>query len=214
MVGDWFGRREKEEKVRGEGRLPPGQSLTQKFPVLHYGPVPHFDPQTWDLRVWGEVEEERRWTWPEFQQLPRTHLHMDIHCVTRWSKFDTDWEGVSLRTLVDQGFIRLKPTAQFVMQHCEYGFTVNIPLEVALADNFLLATHYGGEPLTPEHGYPLRGVVGVVEGRDDLMTPYFWKGGKWLRGLEFMSRDRLGFWEQAGYHNDADVWKEQRFAGR
>jgi DMSO/TMAO reductase YedYZ molybdopterin-dependent catalytic subunit len=99
------------------------------------------------------------------------------------------------------------------MQHCEYGFTVNLPLEVALAENFLLATHFDGQPLTPDHGYPLRGVVGSVPSKDGLKVPYFWKGGKWLRGLEFMARDRLGFWEQAGYHNEADVWKEQRTTG-
>lgn len=212
MFDGIFRRRSEEERVRQEGRLPPGQSLTNKFPVLHYGPVPPFDPATWDFRIWGEVEEERRWTWDEFQQLPRTQLSMDIHCVTRWSKFDTLWEGVSLRTLIEQGFIRLRPTARFVMQHAEYGFTANIPLEVALADNFLLATHYDGKPLTPDHGYPLRGVVGQIPGRNDLKVPYFWKGAKWLRGLEFMAYDRLGFWEQAGYHNEADVWKEQRFA--
>lgn len=212
MFENVFRRRSEEERIKQEGRLPPGQSLTNKFPVLHYGPVPPFDPATWDFRVWGEVEEEKRWTWDEFQQLPRTRLTMDIHCVTRWSKFDTLWEGVSLRTLVEKGLIRLRPTARFVMQHAEYGFTANIPLEVALADNFLLATHYDGKPLTPDHGYPLRGVVGQIPGREDLTVPYFWKGAKWLRGLEFMAFDRLGFWEQAGYHNEADVWKEQRFA--
>ena len=210
MPMEIFGRREDEERVRREGRLPPGQSLTQKFPVLHYGPVPGFDPARWDLRVWGEVEREVRWTWDEFQKLPRTRIEMDIHCVTRWSKFDTAWEGVSLRTLIDQGFIKPKPTARFVLQHAEYGFTANLPLEITLQDNFLLATHYNGEPITPEHGYPVRGVVGHLPDREDLKTPYFWKGAKWLRELEFMTQDRLGFWEQAGYHNEADVWKEQR----
>jgi DMSO/TMAO reductase YedYZ molybdopterin-dependent catalytic subunit len=205
-------RRQAEEAVRREGRLPPGQALTQKFPVLHYGPVPTFNPATWDLRVFGEVEEPKRWTWDEFQPLPRTRLMMDIHCVTRWSKFDTEWEGVSLKVLVEHGLIRPKPAARFLMQHCEYGFTVNIPLEVALSDTFLLATHFAGQPLTPDHGYPLRGIVGFLPGREDLKTPYFWKGGKWLRGLEFMREDRLGFWEEAGYHNRADVWKEERFA--
>ena len=211
MFNSMFKRRESEEKARQAGRLPPGQSATEKFPVLHYGPVPGFNPATWDLRLWGEVVEERRWNWAEFNQLPRTKVEMDIHCVTRWSKFGTTWEGVSLRTLVEQGLVQLKPSAHYLMQHAEYGFTVNIPLEVALADNFLLATHYDGQPLSPDHGYPLRGVVGYLVGRDDLMTPYFWKGAKWLRGLEFMARDRRGFWEQAGYHNHADVWKEERF---
>jgi len=209
MLSDVFKRRQEEDRVRKEGRLPPGQSLTQKFPVLHYGPVPRFDPATWDFRIWGEVEEELRWTWDEFLKLPRHKIKMDIHCVTRWSKFDTEWEGVSVRDLVDRGLIRLKPTASHVMQHCEYGFTVNIPLEIALAGNFLLATHLDGEPITPDHGYPVRGVVGNIPGAD-VTTPYFWKGGKWVRSLEFMAQDRLGFWEQAGYHNEADVWKEQR----
>jgi DMSO/TMAO reductase YedYZ molybdopterin-dependent catalytic subunit len=211
MLDSIFGRRDEEQRIRSEGRLPPGQSLTQKFPVLHYGPVPRFNPAAWDLRVWGEVEEEANWTWDEFLKLPRTTVRMDLHCVTRWSKFDTVWEGVSLRTLVDQGLIRPKPTARYLMQHAEYGFTVNLPLAVALQENFLLATHFNGEPIPPDHGYPLRGVIGAIPGRDDLTSPYLWKGAKWLRGLEFMPQDRLGFWEQAGYHNVADVWKEQRF---
>ena len=211
MLNSVFRRKEEEERVRKEGRLPPGQSLTQKFPVLHYGPVPKFNPATWDFRVWGEVEEDARWTWDEFNQLPRNKVYMDIHCVTRWSKFDTEWEGVSLRTLFEEGFIKPLPSAKFVVQHAEYGFTVNLPLEVLLQDNFLLATHFNGETLTPDHGYPLRGVIGHIPDRDDLKSPYFWKGAKWLRSLEFMTRDRRGFWEQAGYHNRADVWKEERF---
>ena len=197
--------------MKQEGRLPPGQSLTQKFPVLHYGPVPRFNPATWDLRVWGEVEEEVRWTWEQFQQLPRAKVQMDIHCVTKWSKFDTEWEGVAVKTLVDEGLIKLKPAARHVVQHAEYGFTVNLPLEVVLAENFLLATHFNGEPITPDHGYPLRGVVGYIPTREDLPTPYLWKGAKWLRSLEFRATDKPGFWEQAGYHNEADIWKEQRF---
>jgi DMSO/TMAO reductase YedYZ molybdopterin-dependent catalytic subunit len=211
MLNSWFGRKENEEESRKEGRLPPGQSLTQKFPVLHYGPVPGFDPQTWSFRVWGELEEELRWSWEEFNRLPRTRLTMDIHCVTRWSKMDTNWEGVSVKTLVDEGVIRLKPAARYLLQHAEYGFTTNLPLEVVLGENFLMATHFNGEPLTPDHGYPLRGVVGNIPTRDDLIVPYFWKGAKWLRGLEFLSKDKPGFWEQAGYHNRGDVWKEERF---
>ncbi|HLE50869.1 MAG TPA: molybdopterin-dependent oxidoreductase, partial [Anaerolineales bacterium] len=109
-------RKQDEDRVRKEGRLPPGQSLTQKFPILHYGPVPRFNPATWDFRVWGEVEQEVRWTWEEFNRLPRTKLLMDIHCVTRWSKFDTEWEGVSVRTLLDQGLIKLLPSARYVLQ--------------------------------------------------------------------------------------------------
>ncbi len=213
MASNPLRRRENERAMRDAGRVPPGQSLTEKFPVLHYGPVPGFDKDTWDFRVWGEVEEEVRWSWEEFQRLPRSKVQMDIHCVTRWSKFDTEWEGVSLGRLVEEGFIGPKPAARYLLQHCENDYTTNLPLEVALADNFLMATHFNGEPLTPDHGYPLRGVVGQIPGRDDLTTPYFWKGGKWLRGLEFMSEDRKGFWEQAGYHNEGNVWKEQRVVG-
>jgi DMSO/TMAO reductase YedYZ molybdopterin-dependent catalytic subunit len=210
MLDSLFGRRDEEERLRTEGRLPPGQALTQKFPVLHYGPIPAFDPAAWDFKVWGEVEEPQSWSWGEFQKLPRTKVAMDIHCVTRWSKFDTVWEGVSVRQLVEEGLIRPKPAARFVIQHCEYGYTTNTPFEVVMADNFLMATHFNGQPLSPDHGYPLRGVVGAIPGRKDLKDVYFWKGGKWLRGLEFAATDRLGFWEQAGYHNEADIWKEQR----
>jgi len=205
-------RRREEMRIRDEGRLPPGQALTVKFPVLHYGPVPPFDPHTWTLRLWGEVEQELLYTWEQFNALPRARVTMDLHCVTRWSKADTLWEGVAVRTLVEQGWIKPRPSAAHVMQHAELGFTVNLPLEVVLQENFLLATHYNGEPLTPEHGFPLRGVIGALPGRSDLKTPYLWKGAKWLRGLEFMSEDRLGFWEQAGYNNRADVWREERFA--
>jgi DMSO/TMAO reductase YedYZ molybdopterin-dependent catalytic subunit len=173
--------------------------------------VPHFNPATWDFRIWGEVEEEKSWTWDQFNQLPRTRIEMDIHCVTRWSKFDTVWEGVSVKTMVENGLFQIKPTATHVMQHAEYGFTVNLPLEVVLQDNFVMATHFNGEPISPDHGYPLRGIVGLIPSQKNLETPYFWKGAKWLRSLEFMPRDRRGFWEQAGYHNRADVWREERF---
>ena len=211
MLNSVFKRKKDEDRLRDEGRLPPGQSLTQKFPVLHYGPVPSFNPATWDFRIWGGAQEEKQWTWDEFNQLPRTRIVMDIHCVTRWSKFDTEWEGVSVRTLVEQGVIALNPTTKHVLQHAEYGFTTNLPLEIVLQDNFLLATHFNGEPITPDHGYPLRGVIGHIGDQPDLKTPYFWKGAKWLRGLQFLTEDQLGFWEQAGYHNEADVWLEQRF---
>ena len=204
-------RRKVEFQMSEDGRLPPGQSLTLKFPVLHYGPVPTFDLTDWDFRIWGDVQSEGTWTWEEFQKLPKTKLKMDIHCVTRWSKFDAEWEGVSLHTLIDEGWLNLKPSALYVVQHCEYGYTSNLPITIALADNFLLATHYAGEPITPDHGFPLRGLVGAIPGRGELKDVYLWKGGKWLRGLEFLPEDKKGFWEQAGYHNEADVWKEERF---
>jgi DMSO/TMAO reductase YedYZ molybdopterin-dependent catalytic subunit len=214
MLKNIFNRKEEEKRIQSEGRLPPGQSLTKKFPVLHYGPVPTFNAATWDFRVWGEVVEEVKWTWAEFQTLPRKKIEMDLHCVTRWSKFDTLWEGVSVKTLIDEGFIKLKPTAKHAVQHAEYGYTTNTPVETILQDNFLLATHFNGEPITPDHGYPLRGVIGAIPGRDDLKDVYLWKGAKWIRGIEFLSEDRMGFWERAGYHNVADVWKEERFARR
>jgi DMSO/TMAO reductase YedYZ molybdopterin-dependent catalytic subunit len=210
MIGNVFERKIKEEEIKRQGRMPPGQSLTRIFPVLHYGPVPRIDLEKWDFRVWGEVAEERHWTWQEFNELPRTRIEMDIHCVTRWSMFDTVWEGVSIKMLIEKGIIQIKPSAKYVIQHAEYGFTANLPLEVVLADTFLLATHYNGQPLTVEHGYPLRGVVGYIPGRMELKGVYFWKGAKWLRGLEFTPEDHPGFWEQAGYHNEADIWKEER----
>jgi len=204
-------RRSIDEKVRRAGRLPPGQAVTVKFPVLHYGPIPLFNPETWQFRIWGEIVEPRQWSWQDFNQLPRERLKMDIHCVTGWSKFDSQWEGVSVGRLVKDGLIKLKPEARFVLQHAEYGFTTNLPLDIILAENFIMATHFGGEPLTPEHGFPLRGVVGSIIGQSDLEQPYFWKGAKWLRGLEFLKEDKPGFWENAGYHNRGDVWKEERY---
>lgn len=209
---DPFRRRADEQTARDQGRLPPGQSLTNRFPVLHYGPVPRVDLQTWNFKVWGRVENPVELSWEEFNRLPRRKISIDLHCVTKWSRLDTVWEGVSVRDMIEQGVFKPLPDARYVMQHAEMGYTANLPLEVVLQDNFLLATHFNGEPISPEHGYPLRGVVGAIPGRDDLFTPYLWKGAKWLRGLEFMSEDRLGFWEQAGYHNQADAWREERFA--
>jgi len=205
-------RKEQEDKLRAEHRLPPGQSVTNKFPVLHYGPVPNTNLATWNFRVFGEVEEEKVWNWDEFNQLPRTQMTLDLHCVTRWSKFDTLWEGVAVKTLVEAGFIRPKPTAKFVIQHCEYGYTTNTPLDLLLSDSMLMATHYDGQPLDREHGWPLRMVIGVNRAHPDETTAYLWKGGKWLRGLEFAKTDRLGFWEQNGYNNEADPWQEQRYS--
>jgi DMSO/TMAO reductase YedYZ molybdopterin-dependent catalytic subunit len=193
-------------------RLPPGQLLTERFPVLHYGPVPHTEFEDWVFMVWGEVETPLRLNWAEFNALPRTRVRMDLHCVTTWSKLDTEWEGVHLRTLLETGLVKPLPGASYVIQHAELGFTANLPLDLMLQENFLLATHYNGQPLSPQHGYPLRGVCGAIPGRTDLRDLYLWKGAKWLRGLEFSSSDQPGFWEQAGYHNTGDVWLEQRRA--
>jgi DMSO/TMAO reductase YedYZ molybdopterin-dependent catalytic subunit len=208
-MGQATDRQELEKQMQQEGRLPPGQSLTKKFPVLHYGSIPPFDPGIWQFKIWGEVEEKVSWNWDEFQQLPMTEITLDIHCVTRWSKFDTTWKGISIPSLIEGGFIKLKPGAAHVMQHAAGGYTTNLPLEITLQKNFLLATHFDGQPLTPEHGAPVRGMVGHIPG-SGIKTTYFWKGAKWLNGLEFLSEDQLGFWEKSGYHNEADIWKEQR----
>ena len=211
MFDSFLRRREDEKRMIEEGRLPPGQAVTNKFPVLHYGPVPHFNPDTWTFRVYGAVESPLELSWEQFRALPSTRMTLDLHCVTAWSKFDTQWEGLAVRTLIEAGLVRPLPNARYVIQHAEYGYTTNLPLEIVLSDNFLLAYRYEGQPLTPEHGHPLRGVVGAVPGRADLKTPYLWKGAKWLRALEFSAEDRPGFWERAGYHNEADVWKEERY---
>lgn len=203
MLDNILGRRKKEDEMKRSGRLPPGQSLTEKFPVLTYGPNPPFDPQTWDLRVFGEVEKEMRWTWAEFTALPTVALTCDIHCVTRWSKFDTVWEGVRFKDFVN--LFGLKPTAKYVIAHCDYGYTTNLPLEAMMEDDVLLAYKYDGKPLDPDHGAPLRTLV---------PKRYFWKSAKFLRALEFSPVDKPGFWEQAGYHNDGDPFKEERYGRR
>jgi DMSO/TMAO reductase YedYZ molybdopterin-dependent catalytic subunit len=203
---------EEENKpvVVRSSRIPPGQLLTNRFPVLHYGPIPQFNPAVWDFRAWGEVEEQMILTWDQIMELPRVSVCMDLHCVTTWSKLDTQWEGIRVNTLVELGLLKIKPTARYVLQHAAHGFTANLPIEIVMADNFLLATHYDGKPLTPEHGAPLRGLIGVIPGRSDLKDVYLWKGAKWLRGLEFLVNDQPGFWERAGYHNEGDIWEEQR----
>jgi DMSO/TMAO reductase YedYZ molybdopterin-dependent catalytic subunit len=182
-------------------RLPPGQVLTDKWPVLHYGSVPKLDLSAWSFRVFGLVEREQRWTWEEFQSLPRVEVRNDIHCVTRWSKFDNLWQGVAVREVLREAGVG--PEARHAIAHAEQGFTANLPLAELLRDDVLLALKHGGEDLTPEHGWPLRLVV---------PARYFWKSAKWIRGLELTAADRPGFWEQNGYHNDADPWKEQRFS--
>ena len=183
-------------------RLPPGQYLTEKWPVLHAGSVPSYpDLSTWTLRVFGEVEQVLELTWDDFTKLPRTSNVQDIHCVTRWSKFDTRFAGVQWRELAR--LARPTKTANFAIAHAEAGFTSNVPLSFLEREGALLATHGDGEPLTPEHGYPLRL---VVPGK------YFWKSAKWLRGIELSSIDKLGFWERYGYHNDADPWQEERYS--
>ena len=182
-------------------RLPPGQYLTEKWPVLHAGGVPRVDLGSWRLRVTGEVKREVELTWDELNALPRSSTTQDIHCVTRWSRFDTSFEGVHWRELAK--LCRPKPTARFAIALAEHDFSANVPLTFLEDDEALLATHALGEPLTPDHGYPLRL---VVPGK------YFWKSAKWLKGIELTAVDRPGFWERYGYSNDADPWQEERYA--
>jgi DMSO/TMAO reductase YedYZ molybdopterin-dependent catalytic subunit len=194
-------RRELEKLKKSEGLLPPGQSLTLKWPVLHYGSVPNFNPETWDLRVTGLVDSPLRLNWKEFNALPKIQRTSDFHCVTRWSRFDNHWDGVAFRELLSRA--RPRPEAAYVLVQAEQGFTANVPLADLDREEVLLATHHDGEPLTAEHGYPLRLIVPHL---------YAWKSVKWLRGLEFLDHDTPGFWEQNGYHMYGDPWKEQRFS--
>jgi DMSO/TMAO reductase YedYZ molybdopterin-dependent catalytic subunit len=194
-----------EQKVADAGydpaRLPPGQYLTDKWPVLHAGEVPTVDLAAWDFRVFGDVERPLALSYAELQSLPQTEVVVDVHCVTRWSRFDTRFKGVHWREL--ERLCLPKPGARFLIAHAEQGFTANVPLEAVRDPQALIAWEADGEPLTPEHGWPLRLVV---------PSRYFWKSAKWLRGLELSAVDRPGFWEQAGYHNDADYWREQRYS--
>ncbi len=183
-------------------RIPPGQYLTEKWPVLHYGPIPAFDPKRWDFRVWGEVASEVRLTWDEFQKLDQMTVQADMHCVTTWSKLDQKWEGIPFKRIVEMA----KPLAdaKFVIAHCEYGFTANVPIEATQSDDVLVALRANGAPLVPEHGAPARLVIPKL---------YAWKSAKWLRGIEFSTTDKPGFWERNGYHNVGDPWSEQRYWG-
>ena len=198
LLGD-RGRKQAEKLGLDPGRIPPGQYLTQRFPVLTYGRNPKFDLERWSLSIWGEVEEPYSLSWTELMALPQVELTTDIHCVTRWSKLDTTWKGVRVRDLLDRA--KVKPEGRFAMAHCDGGYTTNIPLEALYDDDVLVAHTYEGQPLEPDHGAPLR-----------LLVPkrYFWKSAKFLRQLEVMPKDRQGFWELNGYHNDADPWTEQR----
>jgi DMSO/TMAO reductase YedYZ molybdopterin-dependent catalytic subunit len=193
-----------ERKVQEAGydpaRLPPGQYLTEKWPVLHAGSVPHTDLATWDFKVWGEVDEPLTLTWDELAALPTVEVTQDIHCVTRWSRFDTTFRGVPWSALEER--IGQRPSARYAIAHAEQGFTANVPIAFLEAEGALLATHADGEPLTPDHGWPLRL---VIPGK------YFWKSAKWLRGIELSAGDKPGFWERYGYHNDADPFKEERY---
>ncbi len=182
-------------------RLPPGQSLTEKWPVLQYGDVPEVRLQNWSFRVFGLVENPTVWNYEEFMALPQSSTEpIDIHCVTRWSKFENVFEGVPFKEIYDR--VKPKPEAKYVLVHAEPGFTTNVPLADLLAPNVILAHKNNGEDLTNEHGWPMRLVVPHL---------YFWKSAKWLRGMEFLPEDAPGFWEDAGYHMRGDPWKEERY---
>jgi DMSO/TMAO reductase YedYZ molybdopterin-dependent catalytic subunit len=181
-------------------RLPPGQYLTEKWPVLHAGSIPPTDLAAWDFFVEGEVANPIRLSWDELNALPRTEHTQDIHCVTRWSRFDVTFGGIHWSAL--EPLVEPRPSAHYVVAHAEEGYTANVPIAFLRDPLSLLATHADGEPLTPEHGGPLRL---VVPGK------YFWKSAKWLRGIELTPDDRPGFWERYGYHNDADPFEEERY---
>jgi DMSO/TMAO reductase YedYZ molybdopterin-dependent catalytic subunit len=201
LVGDG-GRREKEKKARAEGRLPPGQSLTIKWPVLHYGSVPRFDAAKWDFKIDGLVEHHLRFSWEEFRALPQIEVTSDFHCVTRWSRLDNLWKGVRFTDVLDRA--QAKPGAEYVLMLAEEGYTANVPLKDLLRPEVLFAFDHDGQPLEPEHGGPLRLVVPQL---------YGWKSVKWVRGFTVLDHDQLGFWERNGYHTYGDPWKEQRYSG-
>ncbi|HEV2177852.1 MAG TPA: sulfite oxidase-like oxidoreductase [Terriglobia bacterium] len=193
-------RKLREQEMKLQGRLPPGQSLTLKWPVLHVGGVPSFDPATWDFHTSGMVSQPLRLAWSEFQALPRIQVTADFHCVTRWSRFDNHWEGVAFRTIAE--LTAPQPQAAYVLAASEEGYTTNVPLRDLLEPNVLFALQHDGQPLAAEHGGPLRLVVPKL---------YGWKSAKWVRSLIFLPEDRAGFWEQNGYHMYGDPQREQRF---
>jgi DMSO/TMAO reductase YedYZ molybdopterin-dependent catalytic subunit len=189
----------RRDATGAEGRVPPGQYLTDDFPVLSAGPTPHTPLDQWTLSIDG-ASTPKSWTWDEFRALPTEKVTVDIHCVTRWSKLDTAWEGVSLQTLLGQ----VDYTGAFVMAHCDGGYSTNLPVQDVLNGQAWIAFAYDGQPLQPEHGGPAR-----------LLVPhlYFWKSAKWVRRLLLLDHDMPGFWETYGYHIYGDPWREQRYSG-
>ena len=181
------------------GRVPPGQFVTTKFPVLTYGPEPKVDINTWTIRVFGLVEQDVTLDWQQFAALPWQTLDADFHCVTQWSALDQTWEGVALSDLLELAGV--SSAAGFVMAHCFGDYTTNLPLDIALDEGFL-AHKQAGQPIGKSHGWPLRLIVPSL---------YGWKSAKWVNGIELMAEDSPGFWEQRGYHNNGDPWKEERF---
>jgi DMSO/TMAO reductase YedYZ molybdopterin-dependent catalytic subunit len=184
-------------------RLPQGQVLTRKWPVLTYGDTPEVDLETWTFRCFGLVEQPVSWTWPEFLELPRVQVTSDVHCVTRWSRFDNRWEGVGASEIFRR--VRVRSEAVAVMVHAEQGYTTNLLLSDLLGEDVLLALKHDGMDLPAEHGGPCRLVVPQL---------YFWKSAKWVRAFEFLDFNAPGFWEMNGYHLRADPWKEERYSGQ
>ena len=182
------------------GRLPPGQVVTRKWPVLHYGSVPTVNLSTWRFAMTGAVEQPLSLTWDDLLALPRRETACDMHCVTRWSRYDNVFEGVAVQAILAQA--RPRPEAAYVLVRAEQGFTTNFPLADLDRPGNLLAVSHNGEPLTPEHGGPVR-----------LLVPhlYLWKSAKWVTGLQLLEEDYPGFWEQNGYHMRGDPWEEERY---
>jgi DMSO/TMAO reductase YedYZ molybdopterin-dependent catalytic subunit len=193
------GRRQTPETA---GRVPPGQYLVRDFPVLSAGPTPRTPLDQWTFTIQGLVREPAKWTWEAFLQLPSQEFIRDIHCVTKWSKLDTRWQGVTIDTLFEH--VEIDPKAMYVTALCDGGYTTNIPLADLVDGQAFVGYQYDGAPLAPEHGGPARLVVPHL---------YFWKSAKWVRGLHLMAEDRPGFWEGLGYHNRGDPWKEERYSG-
>jgi len=196
-----------QKRMAKEGRLPPGQSATIKWPVLHTGDVPRFDPRTWDFRAGGLVEAPLELSWEAFRALPKVEVVSDFHCVTKWSTFDNRWEGVPFREILRRVRPRPEATHVMVLGHVgpdRYGYTTNVPLPDLDRDDVLFAYRHDGQELDPEHGGPLRLVVPHL---------YAWKSAKWVRGLIFMEGDKPGYWERLGYHMYGDPFREQRFSG-
>jgi DMSO/TMAO reductase YedYZ molybdopterin-dependent catalytic subunit len=194
-------KKEKRERIVSQERLrlPPGQTWTPGFPVLDLGVHPEFDPKTWDLKIFGEVENPVTLSWAEFQALPHADQTTDFHCVTTWSKQDVRWRGVKMSEILK--IVRPKANAHFVIQHSRDAYTTNTSIFEASQDDSMIADTLDGEPLPIEHGGPVRMVI---------PTLYAWKSAKFLRSLEFTVRDQPGYWERRGYHNNADPWKEER----
>ena len=191
----------KNRVVNIQERIPPGQFLVEKWPVLSYGPTPRVNLDRWDFRLFGLVEKSVRLTYQQFRALPQSQIMTDFHCVTTWSRLNNQWKGVLAREVV--ALTRLKSEARYVILHCDGGYTTNLSLEQLLDEDVIFAHCHDGKDLDPDHGWPLRLVVPKL---------YAWKSAKWVRGVEFLAENRRGFWEVRGYHNRGNPWKEERYS--